>query len=313
MKESEYKNHMIVYPSDIISEWRDDDGQECKAIDIWSYCQFFAENIQMKITEEKYDGISLDDYADMFDRGRHGLIGKFIEFTKDEDICNFQKEMHECYHVSVNAWALCNLCLFINEIISRKYVVLLKPTIADTLAEIKDLERIIFVNKDGSQSISCNKELKSVVLSAMEKSNNAGYETKEIIRRKDAFTKEMAQIEFFGYLSAFFSKFFKIKRRGELTKAENHIIGYFLKWFGLSTEIVTPSRLRQIRMNFSCLTPYNVYRFPNGLILQCQFIKYKDWRHGKKINPLKQEIASMEIGEKIKFSSDTKGIDLLQC
>lgn len=301
----------MIFPTDIKSVWYDDNGQESNKIDIWSYCQFFAENVQIKITEEKYDGISLEDYAEIFDQGRHGLIGKFIEFIRDGRICDFQKEMYDSYHICVNAWALCNLCLFINEIINRKYVVLLKPTIADTLAEIKDLDSITFTNKDGSTTISRNEKLKSAILSVLKENKNNEYETEEFAYRKDIFTNEMAQIEFFYYLSTFFEQFFKIKRRGKLSNMESFIIGYFLKWFKLSIEIVKPSRLRQFRMKFSCLTPYSMYRFPNGLILQCQFIKYKDWRHGKKINPLKQEVEEMKVGESIYISPDIKGTDKL--
>lgn len=306
---------MMVYATDVESVAYDDSGNEYQQIDVWSYCRFFADNIQIKITENQYDGISLDGYADKVEHSAAELLKKFAEFTEDGRICDFQQDMYKYHGVTVNAWALCNLCLFINEIISRKLVVLLKPTIADTLEDIEDLDSITFTNKDGSSSTSRNENLKTVVLSTLEKTKDSVYETERIADRKDVFTKELMQIEFFYYLSLFFNQYFKIKRRGELTNEENNIIGYFLNWFGLSPTIVTPSRLRQLRMGFMYVGMGDVHQIPIGdklVAVQWTFIKYKDWKHGK-INPLKQEIEPLAEGDSIRFSPDIAGLDLLKC
>jgi len=314
VKESKNKNKMMVYVADIQSVAYDDNGDEFQQIDVWSYCRFFADNIQLKITENQFDGISLDKYAAIVEQNQTELLKRLAEFTEDGRICDFQLEMQEYHKVTVNAWALCNLCLFINEIISRKLVVLLKPTIADILEDVGDLDSIIFTNKDGSSCTSRNENLKSVVLSALEKSSDSVYETERIADRKDVFTKELMQIEFFYYLSLFFNRYFKIKRRGELTNEESSIIGYFLKWFGLSPTIVTPSRLRQLRMGFKYVGTEDVYQIPVGdklVAFQWTFVKYKDWKRGK-INPLKQEIEPLAKEDSISFSPDTVGFDLLK-
>lgn len=301
MEDSSNKNKMMIYPTDIKSVWYDDNGQESNEIDIWSYCQFFAEHIQKKVAEDKHDGISLMDYAEKVERNQKEHLEKLVEFTEDGTICDFQKKMYDSYHICVNAWALCNLCLFINEIVKRKYVVLLKPTIADTLAEIKDLDSITFTNKDGSTTISRNEKLKSAILSVLKENKSNEYETEEFAYRKDIFTNEMAQIEFFYYLSTFFEQFFKIKRRGKLSNMESFIIGYFLKWFKLSPAIVSKSRLRQLRMGFATLGQERLFKLSlndTTITHQWQFIKYKDWRNGR-INPLKQEVEEMKAGESI--------------
>lgn len=314
MKESKYKNKMIVYPTDYVSVVTDDSGEEFCKVDIWSYCRFFAENIQLKVSENQFDGISLEKYAEKVECNQMELLKKLTEFTEDGRICDFQLDMQEYHKVTVNAWALCNLCLFINEIIGRKLVVLLKPTIIDILEDVTELDSITFTNKDESSCTSRNSNLKYVVLSAMKKSSDSLYETERIANRKDVFTKELMQIEFFYYLSLFFNQFFKIKRRGELTTEESSIIGYFLKWFGLSPTIVSSSRLRQLRMGFKYVGTGDLYQIPVGdklVTVQWTFIKYKDWKHGK-INPLKQEIEPLSKSDSIKFGSDTIGFDLLK-
>jgi hypothetical protein len=122
------------------------------------------------------------------------------------------------------------------------------------------------------------------------------------------------QIEFFYYLSNFFNKFFQIKRRGVLTHEESDMIGYFLKWFGLSPTIVSTSRLRQLRMGFKYIDMFSTSQIPiegKMVCLQWQFIKYADWKDGK-INPLKHEIKTLTIEESIRFLPETGGIDLLK-
>ena len=120
--------------------------------------------------------------------------------------------------------------------------------------------------------------------------------------------------EFFYYLSSFFQKFFPIKRRGLLTPAEMKMCGYFLKWFGLSAEVVTESRLRQFRMKFDVVNIGNISMLPiNGedVPFQWEFVKYKDWKNGK-INPLKHEIEHLQEGDSIIFPPDVAGLDLLK-
>ena len=113
---------------------------------------------------------------------------------------------------------------------------------------------------------------------------------------------------------AFCNKYFPIKRRGLLTSAEMKMCGYFLKWFGLSAEVVTESRLRQFRMKFDQVSVGSISVLPiNGkdVKVQWEFVKYKDWKDGK-INPLKKEIEPLKTGEPIYFPPDLDGKDLLK-
>ena len=317
MKESKNKNKLYVNASDFDKEatFYDDNGEPVYGVDIWCYCRFFAEHVQLMIGDNIYDGLSLCEFADKQEGNKKETWEKLLAFTQDGRICDFQLTMQEVHHIHINGWALCNLCMFINEIMNRKLVILLKPTIADTLNEIKELDEVAFTNKDKSRTVSNNNSLKSLVTEALKNGRDKSYETYKFVERKEVFTKELMQIEFFYYLSTFFNKFFQFKRRGMLTNEESDMIGYFMKWFGLSPTIVSTSRLRQLRMGFKYLGMYDnvsLFSIDNKMItVQWQFIRYADWKGGK-INPLKHELSPFTEEETISFLPDIGGIDLLK-
>ncbi|MDY6261778.1 MAG: hypothetical protein SPL31_06690 [Succinivibrio sp.] len=316
MENETNKNKLYIAPSDYDKDayFYDENGQPVYGVDIWCYCKFFTEHIQLRFHENGFDGLTLYEYADLVENKQKGLLTKLIDFNKDGNVYDFQMEMRDKYNVHINAWALCNLCMFIDKIVHRKLIVLLKPTIADTIEEIQDLDSITFTNKNGKSTTTRNKALIEQVKTAIKPKEEIEYEVERIADRQEVFTKELMQIEFFYYLSSFFQKFFPIKRRGLLTPAEMKMCGYFLKWFGLSAEVVTESRLRQFRMKFDVVNIGNISMLPiNGedVPFQWEFVKYKDWKNGK-INPLKHETEHLQEGDSIIFPPDVAGLDLLK-
>jgi len=323
-KGEKYKHQIKIHPDDFEKDALlvDDSGQTIHALDIWEYCRFFADNIQLR-TDDSYDGIDLGAFAD-----KHGFLysgdiskmeqqkafmDKLFAFTADGRICYFQHEMENYYNIRINAIALCNLCLFINDIIHQKLVVLLKPTLTEITNSITNLQSVTFTNKDGS-SISSDNELLIESIKKAIPHEEEQLEAYKIVDRQEVFTKELMQIEFFYYLSLFFNQFFKIKRRGLLTNLESEIIGYFLKWFDLSPVEVSTSRLRQLRMNFNQVLGYNIYELKMNDIsikVQWQFVKYSDWSKGK-INPLKNEITPIRDNGSVTFPPNIEGFELLK-
>lgn len=171
-----------------------------------------------------------------------------------------------------------------------------------------------FTNKDGSSTTTNNQTILEQVKGTLKHDDDKGYEVYRIADRQEVFTKELLQIEFFYYLSSFFQKYFPIKRRGLLTPAEMKMCGYFLKWFGLSAEVVTEARLRQFRMKFNQVSVGGISVLPindKNVSVQWEFVKYKDWKNGK-INPLKHDFEPLMKGESIKFPPDIDGLDLLK-
>lgn len=323
-KGEKYKHQIKIHPDDFEKDALlvDDSGQTIHALDIWEYCRFFADNIQLR-TDDSYDGIDLGAFAD-----KHGFLysgdiskmeqqkafmDKLFAFTADGRICYFQHEMENYYNIRINAMALCNLCLFINDIIHQKLVVLLKPTLTEITNSITNLQSVTFTNKDGSSISSDNELLIESIKKAIPQAEEQ-LEAYKIVDRQKVFTKELMQIEFFYYLSLFFYQFFSIKRRGLLTNLESEIIGYFLKWFDLSPVEVSTSRLRQLRMNFNQVLGYNIYELKMNDIsikVQWQFIKYSDWSKGK-INPLKNKITPINDKGSVIFPPNIEGFDLLK-
>ena len=316
MEKDYSKNKVFFNSSDFDEEamFYDENGKPVHGVDIWCYCKFFAEHIQLMYGDNDFDGLSLFEYADIVENKQRDLLIRLVEFNKDGNVYDFQMEMQKKYNVHINAWALCNLCQFIDKIVHSKLVVKLKPTIADTIGEIQDLESVTFTNKDGKSTTTNNKTLIEQITGALKPEDEVSYEVDCIADRQDVFTKELLQIEFFYYLSTFLNKYFPIKRRGLLTSAEMKMCGYFLKWFGLSAEVVTESRLRQFRMKFDQVSVGSISVLPiNGkdVKVQWEFVKYKDWKDGK-INPLKKEIEPLKTGEPIYFPPDLDGKDLLK-
>ena len=324
-KGEKYKHQIKIHPDDFEkeSDLMDENGNIIHALDIWEYCRYFADNIQLRI-DDMFDGIDLRSFAnkrgflfygdDSKKEQQKSFMDKLFAFTADGRICYFQHEMETYYNKRINAMALCTLCLFINDIIHQKLVVLLKPTLEEVANAITNLKSVTFTNKDGSSVCSDNAQLIASVKKAIPHSEDNQLEAYKIVDRQDVFTKELMQIEFFYYLSQFFNQFFDIKRRGLLTNLESEIIGYFLKWFGLSPVEVSTSRLRQLRMNFDKVEEYDIYEMKvndKSIKVQWQFIRYSDWIKGK-INPLKDEITPLRDTESITFPPNIDGLDLLK-
>ena len=247
------ENKLIVYPEDINETVTTADGKVINQIEIWSYCIYFADNIQLMIGDNIYDGMPLGVFGDKIEKNQKEHLKTLFKFVQDKRIYDFQQDMKTKYGINVNAFALCTLCEFINAIIHKKVVLLLKPTPNETVEQIKEFESVTF-HKKNRRVFHCNNDAVLKVLkdaiSKMECKPTTTYEAYKVVDRLEVFTKEILQIEFTYYLSAFFNQYFNIKRKAKLTSVENKMIGYFLKWFGLSVEEVTEARLRQLRMNY---------------------------------------------------------------
>ena len=309
------ENKLIIYPDDINEVVKLTNGQVINKIDIWSYCIFFADNIQLMIGDNIYDGMPLGVFGDKIEKNQKEHLKTLFKFVQDKRIYDFQQVMETKYGTKVNAFALCTLCEFINAIIHKKVVLLLKPTLSETIEQIKDFESVTF-HKKNRRVFHCNnnevlKVLKDII-NKIECKPTSTYEAYKVVDRLEVFTKEILQIEFTYYLSSFFNQFFKINRKAKLTSIENKMIGYFLKWFGLSVEEVTEARLRQLRMNYDKFdTTASILNLGDSTVtVQWHVIKYEDWSNGL-INPIKRDIRTLKEGEFICFGKKLEGLELL--
>ena len=309
------ENKLIVYPEDVNETIKLTNGQVINQIDIWNYCIYFADNIQLMIGDNIYDGMPLGVFGDKIEKNQKEHLKILFKFVQDKRIYDFQKVMETKYSIRVNAFALCTLCEFINAIIHKKVVLLLKPTPSETIEQIKEFESVTFHKKNRRVFHCNNNEVLKVLKDAINKMEckpTTTYEAYKVVDRLEVFTKEILQIEFTYYLSSFFNQFFKIKRKAKLTDVESKMIGYFLKWFGLSVVEVTDSRLRQLRMNYDKIdTTASILNLGDSTVtVQWHVIKYEDWSNGL-INPIKRDIPTLKKGESIRFGEKLEGIELL--
>ena len=103
-KGEKYKNQIVIHPDDfdMEGEFLNEKGETVHALDIWEYCRYFADYIQLR-TDDMADGIDIMSFAD-----KHGFLyldddskkeqqKAFMEtlfsFTADGRICKFQHDM----------------------------------------------------------------------------------------------------------------------------------------------------------------------------------------------------------------------------
>jgi hypothetical protein len=115
------ENKLIVYPEDVNETIKLTNGQVINQIDIWNYCIYFADNIQLMIGDNIYDGMPLGVFGDKIEKNQKEHLKILFKFVQDKRIYHFQKVMETKYSIRVNAFALCTLCEFINAIIHKIY------------------------------------------------------------------------------------------------------------------------------------------------------------------------------------------------
>lgn len=316
------KSTFIVHPEDFTdltdeegNKIHDENGKTIPAIDIWKYAVYFAENIQKRVdfpSVTAWDGLSLENFNNewhIFDNPE-----EINRFGRDKAIRNFQIEMNRLYGQKVSAFALYTLCCFVERIVSNKYVFLLRPSIEETLAELRDVNKIIFENSDGTKVESSYTPLINKIIEKARELDSKSYEVEKIVKRQEVF-KDVVQAEFVWYLSEFFHHYFPIKRKGSgciesyVTATEQRIITYFLWFFDFAKdnrryedpedekkemerkkrrgeangEVVSSSRFRQLR-NHKGIFKSEWQLFPiddegHNTPVQFEYLRYSDWKN----------------------------------
>ena len=270
------------------------------AVDTWKYARYFFDKIQRKdISKESIfiDGIRLNKYVEIFKKENHAQ--KIVDFISDKTSCSLYKEMETLCNTHINWVALYGLCSYIREIINRRLALLLKPTLQDTISEIKALENIESISfglKDGNNHTTDFCEIKKIIWDSIKNSNETTVGFHKIVKKVDIYTQEYGEIEFVRYITKFLHEYFnEVKRRKNsyLTITEQKLVCFLLKYFGFAPEKVQESRFRQLfnsKYNATDhIMPLNIPGFfESNVKLYLEYIPYKVWSKGK-INPLKEK------------------------
>lgn len=279
--------------------------KENNSIYIDKYINFFMEHLQNRIELE--DGSSQLEG----ELASNNFISNLLQrFTSDEETKKWMEDttidkLHT--EITSNGMKLCpinffTLCQYILHIIKEQYFALLKPTIADTLAELRDVKAISFINGDDKTVTTNNKKLIKQIIDNLNAEETTEYEVEKIVKIDEIADKSLIQANFTYYVALFLKEYFKdYPRRSNccmVSYTEQKLILYMLYFFGLSQTPLTDSRFRQL------ISQYHTHRIkvkyskiPNLGIVSLDFVKYKDWKNGlnwDRLDPLK-------VGETVRF------------
>lgn len=278
-----------------------------------AYLMFYEEEVRPRVIAEDgkeiYDGLTASEF--MSEHGNDSLVDIIQKVCADKRLEILQDELSDegkqvCM---VNLYVL---CMFLLERNRNLYVFLLKPTIGETLAELKDVTKITFTNKNGSKVESSSKMLITKILETMEANKDVGATNKECFRLVtwDKLTNNaILQSCFTHDLTVFMSKYFTVKRKkgAKVSTKEVELIMYMLKLFGLSKVELTNKRYWQLmntykRIKYSNDT--NLFPTADGgyFELPATFMPYSLWSKGK-INWTEDDasVNTVGVGDVIQF------------
>lgn len=289
-----------------VTVYEDIFDEEHNSIYIDKYISFFREHLQNKI--ELPDGsfqlenklISNDFLLKQLQK--FASTEEFRKWIADTTIDKLYTEiistgMKLC---PINLFTLCQYVLYI---IREQYIVLLKPTIADTLAELKDVKAISFINSDNKTVNTNNKKLIKQILGNLKAEETTEYEVEKIVKIDKMIDKSLIQANFTYYIALFLKEYFKdYPRRSNccmVSSIEQKLILYLLYFFGLSQTPLTDSRFRQLISQYHIQRISINYSYFEGIgFIPYDFVKYKYWKDGLNWNRLDP----MKKGDSVKLS-----------
>lgn len=172
------------------------------AVDTWKYAIYFFENIQRKDISERsvyLDGLRLDKFVEIFIKDKNHQ--KICTFLTDDYSCFLHHEMQEKYGTHINWVALYGLCAYIREIINRRYALLLKPTLKDTVEEIGGLdnfESVTFNLKNGNKHSTDFCEVKKLIVNSLEGSDMSMVGFHRIVRKLMFTLRNMGRLSLYA-------------------------------------------------------------------------------------------------------------------
>lgn len=219
-----------------VTAYKDIFDKEHNSIYIDKYISFFREHLQNKI--------ELEDGSFQLE-GEPYLSKQLHKFARSEEFRKWVADTTlDKLHTEITSTGmkLCpinlfTLCQYILYIIREQYVVLLKPTIADTLAELKDVKAISFTNSDDKTVTSSNKNLIKQILDNLNVEEATEYEVDKIVKIDKVVDKSLIQANFIYYVALFLKEYFKdYPRRSNccmVSSIEQKLILYMLYFVGL--------------------------------------------------------------------------------
>ena len=259
--------------------------------DITVYLVYFANNIQEHFPGEKEgewisDGLSYWDFAEKWDKDPERFVKALNKMKADKELSKLQDEIEKKLGIQLDYFNFYPLCAFVNAIVRERYFILLKPTVKDIVAELKEAKEITITNTDGTKVKINDAKLIESAINGIKASEDDGkhYETEKMVRIDEIANNVIMQAKFAFYIATFLQKYFpEVKRRKNccmVTEPEQRLILRLLSYFKLAPEgiTLTTSRFRQLISCYHNLKMDNGYStFPKVGTVPVIFVKYEDW------------------------------------
>ena len=254
---------------------------------------YFYENKLRPYDEVEYEGVNHRifegdvDVEDFYERHKY-KIRNFVEsLMQDERLGQLQDELQK-EGKSVCVVNLYILAKYLIEKNKSRHLLLLKPSLSETLSSLKDVSEIRFVNNDGTIAESTSDALIKKIMDALKKeSPTANYEVEKMVTWDDVSNKSIMQSYFVYDLTMFLHKYFPGKRKKDalVSTKEVELILYLMKLFGLSTVELTNKRYWQLIK--TCkevdkrIKEHRLLISHEGAIIPLYLIPYSVWNNGK--------------------------------
>lgn len=259
--------------------------------DITVYASYFADHIHPYYEtgengERVYSGLSYDDFAIRWEKEPDRFIKALQKMLKDNELLGLQDELEEKVGIKLDFLNFYPLCAFVDAIVRERYFILLKPTIKDILAELKEAKEITITNTDGTKVNITNTELVEKVIDSIKAIEDDGkhYETEKMVRIDEIANNVVMQSQFVYLIATFLKSYFPDAKRRKnccmVSEPEQRLILRLLIYFKLAPEgmTLTTSRFRQLIGCYHNLKMGNEYStLPEIGTVPVTFVKYEDW------------------------------------
>ena len=259
--------------------------------DITVYASYFADHIHPYYEtgengERVYDGLSYDDFAIRWEKEPDRFIKALQKMLKDNELLGLQDELEEKVGIKLDFLNFYPLCAFVDAIVRERYFILLKPTVKDILAELKEAKEITITNTDGTKVNITNTELVEKVTSVLKETEDDGkhYETEKMVRIDKIANNIVMQSKFAYWIATFLKEYFPDAKRRKnccmVSEPEQRLILRLLIYFKLAPEgmTLTTSRFRQLIGCYHNLKMDDGYStLPEIGTVPVTFVKYEDW------------------------------------
>lgn len=254
---------------------------------------YFYENKLRPYDEVEYEGVNHRVYEgdvdvdDFYERHKDKMRDVVESLLQDERLGQLQDELQE-EGKSVCVVNLYILAKYLIEKNKSRHLLLLKPSLSETLSSLKDVSEIRFVNKDGTMAESTSDALIKKIMDTLKKeSPAANYEVEKIVTWDDVSNNSIMQGYFVYDLTMFLNKHFPVKRKKDalVSTKEVELILYLMKLFGLSTVELTNKRYWQLMKTCKDvdkqIKEHRLLINHEGAIIPFYLIPYSVWNNSK--------------------------------